>query len=94
MPRKQPVKWSNDELMLKRNQARAFEEPLVQDFLDKTEENLFEKWKQAKDNQIREELWLQCQGIQAFRKFVEETVILGNMAEAEIVKQNERESNR
>ena len=94
MAKKQPVKWSNDELVMKMHQARPFEEPLVQDFLDKTEETLFEKWKIATDNQIRDELWLQCQGIAAFRKFVEDTISLGKMAQTELNSKMERESNR
>ena len=93
MPRKKPVQWSNEELVHKLEQAKPFNEPIVQEFLDKTEEMLFEKWKDAADNRIREEIWLQCQGIQAFRKFVEDTIALGVMAQAELNKKYERESN-
>ena len=94
MAAKKPVKWSNDELVAKSRQAKLFEETIVQDFLDKTEESLFDRWKTTKDSLEREELYLQCQGLIAFRKFIEDTIALGNMAQAELNKKLERESNR
>jgi len=92
--RRKPIKWSNDELVTKMRQAKAFEDPIVQDYLDMTEERLFENWRNSKSPEERETLYLQCLGIAAFRKFVEETVILGNMAEAEIAKKLNDEQTR
>ncbi len=93
MPRKTPVKWSNYDLAEEARKAEVFNSDLIQTFLDVTENNLYESWKQETDSEEREKLWLQCQGICAFRKFIEDTIALGKMAQAEINKKMERESN-
>ena len=96
MPRKQPIKWSNYTLLEKSRLAEAFDSDFMQDFFDIQESELFEKWKKETTEDKRHQLWLQCQGIAAFRKFVEDTIALGNMANAEITKKKleEGESNR
>lgn len=94
MPRKQLPKWSNEELVTKMHEAKAFTQPIVQEFLDRAEYNLFEKWKTTTEQAVRDEVWLQGQGIAAFRKFIEETIILGKMAEAELTKKLQDEQKR
>jgi hypothetical protein len=96
LSRRKRTKWTNEELIAKRHQAKAFKDPLVEEFLDLTEEKLFEAWRNspADNPKEREEIYLQCLGLKAFRKFIEEILILGNMAEAEIVAKMEKEQNR
>ena len=94
MPRKKPAKWSNYELAEQARLAKVFDEEFVQTFLDHTENRIYEEWKKAKDSVKREELWLQGQGIEAFRKFIQDTIALGTMAQAEIDAKKERESNQ
>ena len=93
MARSKVAKWSNEELVTKAHQARLFKEPLVEEFFDRTEDKLFNEWRASPADapQKREELYLQCLGIQAFRKFIEETIILGKMAESEIVAKQQKE---
>jgi hypothetical protein len=62
----------------------VFTQPLVSEFLEKTTQKLYMDWTHSKDSEQRETIWLQCQGIEAFRKFIEDTVVVGKMAQAEL----------
>jgi hypothetical protein len=91
-----PKKWSKYDQIEKARLAEAFKSELVQEFLDYNVDDLYFKWVKEGDSEKREQLWLQCQGIEAFRKFIEDTIVLGKMAQAEVnaAKSNEGESNR
>ncbi len=91
--KKEPPVWNRDELVAKLNQARCFKEPIVEEFLDRTEENLFVKWKglPAADVQAQQEVFLQAQALAAFRKFIDDTITLGQMAEAELSAKYDKE---
>ena len=71
------------------NQVKVFKEPVVALFLDTTQEKLFNEWKNPKTTESkREELYSQCQGVEAFRKFVSDTINRGQQAEKELEEMN------
>jgi hypothetical protein len=75
-----------EELIQLAHQAKAFQEPIVSEFLETTEWKLFKAWKEspADQNTKREELYLQCLGLQAFRDFTRKVLIDGEQAEIEL----------
>lgn len=84
-----PVKRSTEELLARMHQARAFSDPIVADFLDSNEMRLFAQWKDPENTkEDREGLYLQCQGLEAFRKFVKDTIIAGQNAEHDLERNN------
>ena len=79
------IKRGRDELIARMHQARAFTDPIVADFLATTEEKFFQQWRNPLTTEKeREELYLQCQGLEAFRKFVKDTIIAGQNAEHDL----------
>lgn len=82
-------KLTNEELIARMHQARAFQDPIVSDFLDIKERDLFDKWRHpATNKEEREELYKLCQGLEAFRKFVKDTITAGHNAEIDLATKN------
>lgn len=83
---------SLEELAQQAEYARAFESPLVQSFLDYQEERLFHEWRNSQNPEEREKLFLQTQGLAAFREYIEHVKISGTEAQKELNKKYEREA--
>jgi hypothetical protein len=94
MFKKAPKKWDRDELREKAHIANLFKESLVQDFLDRTEYSLWQRWTKELNEEERETLYLQAKGLNAFRTFIEEVIVDGKMAANEIAEKNEQLLNR
>jgi hypothetical protein len=82
-------KLSKEELVNRMHQARAFSDPIVGDFLDLQERKTFDSWRNPETTlEKREELYKLCQGLEAFRKFVKDTIIAGKNAEIDLERQH------
>lgn len=88
MPRKRTVRekqrLSLTELVEKAHAASAFTSPVVSDFLDYQEERLFLEWRNSQNPEEREKLFLQTQGLMAFRDYVAQILIAGEDAQREL----------
>ena len=83
-----------DEMISMMYQAKAFKQPIVESYMDAVEKKLFDQWKasEAGKAEDREVLFLQCLGLQEFRKFVKKVIIEGEMAEKEVNEKLEKET--
>ena len=87
---KEGKKWDRDKLLNMAYMASLFENELVKEFFDQTEYQLWKKWTSNPDYEEREKLYLQSQGLAAFRSFLNETIQDGKMAAHEIELENEK----
>ena len=63
--------WDRDKLLDMAHIASLFEQELVKEFFDRTEYTLWKRWTDNPDYDEREKLYLQSQGLAAFRSFVD-----------------------
>ena len=82
--------WDRDKLLNMAHIASLFEQELVKEFFDQTEYQLWKKWTNNPDYDEREQLYLQSQGLAAFRSFITETIVDGKMASQEIQAKNDK----
>ena len=87
---KEGKKWDRDKLLGMAHIASLFEQELVKEFFDQTEYQLWRRWTDNPDYEEREQLYLQSQGLAAFRSFVSETIVDGKMAAVEIKERNDK----
>ena len=86
--------WDRDKLLNMAYMASLFQNELVKEFFDQTEHQLWKRWTAETNYEKREEIYLQSQGLAAFRSFLDETIVDGKMASHEIEVENEKLKNR
>jgi hypothetical protein len=70
---------------LKRQADELMRNPVLKQFFDSAEANLFRRFKGAMfDKEETEKVRLQMLGLQAFQEFMHQTLIDGNMVEREL----------
>jgi hypothetical protein len=67
--------------------------PVMQDFFEVNEVRLFDRWRASPDPQERDILYLQLQGLQAFKDYLNQVLIDGSMAKREIEEENNKSTN-
>jgi len=74
--------------------AKLFEEELVQKFFDESEFQLWNRWTNTSTPEDREKIFLQVQGIRAFKEFIDQVIVEGKMAQKELEEAEENRINR
>lgn len=80
-----------EELIQLMHQAKAFREPIVKQYLEVVEQNLFKDWQKSTDIKEREKIYLQGLALKEFQSFIRRTIIDGENAEKEINAKLEKE---
>ena len=88
--KKEAKTWDREKLLNMAYMASLFQNELVKEFFDHTEYQLWKKWTSNPSYEERERLYLQSQGLAAFRSFLDETIVDGKMASHEIEVENEK----
>jgi hypothetical protein len=89
MFKKEPKRWDKDKLLDMAYQAQLFEQPVVKEFFDQNEYQLWQRWTSEPSPEEREQLYLQAQGLSAFRTFIEHTIRDGKMAAQDLEEENQ-----
>jgi hypothetical protein len=85
MGRHQGGRVPREEKIQRKNEAGVIlSHPLVIEFFEKAEEQVFTRWKQAETSADREQLWLTKLGLEAFHKFFHDLILDGKMAERDL----------
>lgn len=73
-----------DKKEAKRKADAIMRDPAMKDFYERAEDQLFKRWKDAAaSKEARETVHLQYLGLQAFKDFMHQVIVDGQMAERE-----------
>lgn len=76
---------SREDLIIRKNEAEQFlNHPLTQEFLTKMEERLYDEFVACESKEVLEIVLFKKKGLEAFRKFIENMILDGKMAEEEL----------
>jgi hypothetical protein len=84
---------SKEELVQDMRMAKLFQEPIVAEFFETTQQKIFERWRNTppEDTKEREVLYVQTLGMESFRQFLRMKILVGKEAERELKEKYEKE---
>ncbi len=79
-----------EQIRLKGEVEVLLSNPIFEMFFEKAEESVFNRWRNSVgcESEVREQIFLQQLGLEAFRTFIEEILLNGKMAQDEVDKKN------
>lgn len=84
---------SKEQLVQDMHIAKLFDEPIVEEYFVTAEQKLFDAWRKTKpeDTKRREEIFIECLGVQAFRDHVKKVKVTGTNAQRDLQKKYDDE---